>query len=328
MARVLLDKTLERNQIQRYLSYIGEYRQIKSRQHPRFKTVKDLFDTYGLHKQTFHVYYRRYMASGEDLSALLPQKRGPKIGHMTCYSAEIEKQVIAYRQQGFDRYAIWGLLQKEYNATNEYVPSASTIRRICERAGLSRLRPRMKELKRKIIKKKAGELGHMDCHYLPKDIIKGQKKQLYLVGVIDDCTRVAWVAVSESLKALDIMFVLFDLLMDMTTQLGVRFDAMLTDNGPELSSRNNKDVHPVERCFDYFGIKHRYTKPYRPQTNGKIERYWRTIKEELLEGEQFESLDALKEMLIGYNMFYNQHRPHSGIGGRTPASVVETDTAE
>ena len=72
---------------------------------------------------------------------------------------------------------------------------------------------------------------------------------------------------------------------------------MLTDNGPEVASRGNVAGHPVERLLAELGIKHRYTRPYRPQTNGKVERFWRTLNEELLEGTTFETADELKEEL-------------------------------
>ncbi|MDR1912206.1 MAG: hypothetical protein LBQ52_07680, partial [Helicobacteraceae bacterium] len=59
-----------------------------------------------------------------------------------------------------------------------------------------------------IIKKKAGELGHFDCYHLPKGIVGGdyENKRLYLVGGIDDCTRLAWIEVTEDITSLSVMF--------------------------------------------------------------------------------------------------------------------------
>ena len=59
------------------------------------------------------------------------------------------------------------------------------------------------------------------------------------------------------------------------------------------------------------GIKHRYTRPYRPQTNGKVERFWRTLNEDLLES------------LVEYLLYYNTQRPHQGLGGKTPLQTLE-----
>jgi transposase InsO family protein len=69
------------------------------------------------------------------------------------------------------------------------------------------------------------------------------------------------------------------------------------------------------------GITHRYTRPYRPQTNGKAERFWRTLEEDLLFETAFDSPEQLKEELLQYLIYYNQHRPHQALNGKTPAEV-------
>ncbi len=63
-------------------------------------------------------------------------------------------------------------------------------------------------------------------------------------------------------------------------QYQLKFEEILSDNGPEFGPRinNNKNQHPFERMLIELGIKHRYTRPYRPQTNGKVERFWRTLE--------------------------------------------------
>jgi len=80
----------------------------------------------------------------------------------------------------------------------------------------------------------------------------------------------------------------------------------------------NKENHPFERLLEEMGIKHRYIRPYRPQTNGKIERFWRTLHEDLIEGTYFESLDHFKKELFDYLVYYNQLRPHQSLNGQTP----------
>ncbi len=63
----------------------------------------------------------------------------------------------------------------------------------------------------------------------------------------------------------------------------IEFASILSDNGAEFASPKNKNSHPFERMLLEIGVKHNYTRPYRPQTNGKVERFWRTIKDDLLE---------------------------------------------
>ena len=95
------------------------------------------------------------------------------------------------------------------------------------------------------------------------------------------------------------------------------------DRTLERNSPRNKALHPMERMLQELGIKHRYTRPYRLQTNGKVERFWRTLNEDLLEETTFESLEELKEELMQYLLYYNTERPHQGLGGKTPLQALE-----
>lgn len=101
----------------------------------------------------------------------------------------------------------------------------------------------------------------------------------------------------------------------------IKFQEVLTDNGSEFGNRNhkNKEEHPFERMLMELNIKHRYTRPYRPQTNGKVERFWKTIEEDLLAETSFDSIEEFKDELVQYMYYYNYQRPHQGINGKIPA---------
>ena len=92
---------------------------------------------------------------------------------------------------------------------------------------------------------------------------------------------------------------------------GIKFASVLTDNGAELGSgahASNKRTHPCERMLHELGIKHVYTPPYRPQTNGKVERFWRTVQEELLEDMVFffsGSFPGRTGAICPLNQYYN-----------------------
>ena len=94
----------------------------------------------------------------------------------------------------------------------------------------------MKRNKRQIIKTKAGELGHIDCHYLSKDLIVEDSKRYYLVCVIDSCTRVAWAEVVEDIKSLSVMFATLKSLNLLNKDYEIQFSEVLTDNGGVLSA--------------------------------------------------------------------------------------------
>jgi len=105
----------------------------------------------------------------------------------------------------------------------------------------------------------------------------------------------------------------------------IRFKEVMTDNGPEMGKKTSskKAEHPFERMLMELGIKHRYTRPYRPQTNGKVERIWRTLEDDLLCDTTFDSLEHIKEELLQYLYYYNQERPHQALNGKTPVQFNE-----
>lgn len=69
-------------------------------------------------------------------------------------------------------------------------------------------------------------------------------------------------------------------------------------------------------------IKHKFTKPYRPQTNGKIERFHRTLAAEWAYAEHYNSDTARAATYDAWVHHYNHHRPHTGIGGKSPIERV------
>lgn len=160
-----------------------------------------------------------------------------------------------------------------------------------------------------------GQLGHIDTYYLSKYILSGEVSKLYVVAVMDDYSRVTWAEVVEGIDSLNVMFGAMRCFMMLKSGYGIQFEEVLTDNGSEFGNRSvkNKARHPFERLLQEMGIKHRNTQPYRPQTNGKIERFWKTLYEDLIEDTTFNSLGELKEELFHYLAYYNHERHHQAI---------------
>ena len=314
------DQTLKRNYLHKYLYLIGQYESIKAKSHPRFQRVGDFYKFFDIDHRSFLKYYNRYKQSG-NREDLLPQKRGPKWKTRRPIPY-IENKVVALRENGLNRYDIVHILKPQLKKNT---PSPSGVYNIFKRHGINRLRPPMKQNKRRIIKEKAGELAHIDTHYLSKSLIIKESKKLYLVCVIDSCTRIAWAELVPDIKALTVMFATLKCLNVITDQFDIRFAEVLTDNGPEFGPKGSskKYEHPFERMLIEMGIKHRYTRPYRPQTNGKAERFWRTIEEDLFYETTFDSVDQIKDELLQYLVYYNHERPHQGINGKTPAELAK-----
>lgn len=312
------DRTLERSYIQKWRFLIGEYELVKAKRHPRFRYVQDFYAFHGTNRQTFAKHFNRYRQMGSDES-LLPRKRGPKWKSRRTLPF-IEEKVLQLRRKGINRYEIYAILKPTLKS---HTPSPSTIYAITRRHGLNRLTKPMQHSKRRIIKSRAGELGHLDSHHLSRDLVLGARQRYYLVSIVDACTRLAWAEVVDDLKSLSVMFAALKCINMLNAEYGLRFEALLTDNGPEMASPNNRSRHPMERMLLELGIRHRYTRPYRPQTNGKVERFWRTLNDDLLEDTTFESVEELKDELMQYLLYYNTQRPHQGLAAKTPLETLQ-----
>lgn len=314
------DSTLKKNYIQKYQFLIAEYEKVKQKMHPNFRYVKDFYAHHGTCAQTFLKYYGRYRQTGSEAS-LLPGKRGPR-WRTRRTATEIEEAVVEARAFGNNRYEIRQMLKPRYG---QRTPSASCIYQILKRHGVNRLQPKMKEEKRRIVKQKAGELGHIDTHHLSRDLVADAPKKRYLVCVIDAYSRVAWAEIVEDIQALTVMFATMRCFNFLAQHYRIEFEEVLTDNGPEFGPKDSrkKASHPFQRMLIEMGIKHRHTRPYRPQTNGKVERFWRTLNEDLIEGTYFENEEHFRDELTTYLVYYNEARAHQGIAGNTPASMIK-----
>lgn len=314
------DKTIKRNYIQKYRFLINEYKVVKAKKHVKYRFVQEFYEAHGIDRRTFLKYYNRYMQSGKE-EDLLPRKRGPK-WKSRRFIPYIEQKVIEQRFKGLNRYEIVRVLKTRLKGAT---PSPSGVYQILKRNGINRLKKQMKQNKRQIIKEKAGELAHIDAHYLSRDILLTDRKRRYLVAVIDDCTRIAWAEVVEDIKSLTVMFAVMRMFNIIMSNYEIQFIEVMTDNGPEFGPKisKNKKGHPFARMLQEIGVDHIHTKPYRPQTNGKIERFWRTLNEDLLEETTFENEEHLKKELEEYLYYYNNERPHQALDGKTPVEFLQ-----
>ena len=131
--------------------------------------------------------------------------------------------------------------------------------------------------------------------------------------VIDDHSRVAYAEIHDDETAATAIGVLRRAVAWFAAR-GVRTERVLSDNGSAYKSHAWRDA-----CTD-LGITHKRTRPYRPQTNGKIERFHRTLADGWAYARFYESTDQRNALLPRWLHFYNHHRAHSATGGRPPVT--------
>ena len=135
----------------------------------------------------------------------------------------------------------------------------------------------------------------------------------YLHTVIDDHSRVAYIEICRDEKAKTAAAVL-QRSVAWFAERGVTIERVLSDNGACYRSFAWRDTCAA------LNITHKRTRPYRPQTNGKIERFHRTLSDGWAYARHYQSEADRREALPSWVHFYNHHRAHSAIGGLPPIS--------
>jgi transposase InsO family protein len=152
--------------------------------------------------------------------------------------------------------------------------------------------------------------GAKAAHYKPR------VGTCFVHTVIDDYSRVAYAEVHDDEKAVTAAGVLYRAVA-WFAERGVTVERVLSDNGSAYVSHLWRDS-----CAD-LGIKHKRTRPRRPQTNGKIERLHRTMADGWAYKKLYNSESARRAALAGWLHQYNHHRPHSALGGLPPISRLD-----
>jgi transposase InsO family protein len=135
----------------------------------------------------------------------------------------------------------------------------------------------------------------------------------FLHTVIDDHSRVAYVEIHADEKA-DTAVGVLHRAVAWLAERGVSVQRVLSSNGSAYRS------HAWRDACDQLGIKPKRTRPYRPQTNGKIERFHRTLADGWAYARHYHSEAERRTELPGWLHFYNHHRTHSAIGNQPPIS--------
>jgi len=131
---------------------------------------------------------------------------------------------------------------------------------------------------------------------------------------VDDHSRLAFAMVCDDEKAATVV-AFVDQALDFYTAHGMTVRRILTDNA--WTYVRNRKLHELLAAR---GIEHWTTQPYRPRTNGKVERFHQTMAREWAYGLTYTSSADRHRALPHWLEHYNKRRPHSALNGRSPIS--------
>jgi transposase InsO family protein len=208
--------------------------------------------------------------------------------------------------------------------------SKSTVGRVLARAGLSLLSDLMPvEPVVRYEHAAPGDMIHIDTKKLGRiekigHRITGDRRDRrdagweFLFVAIDDHARLGFTAMHASERTPHAIQFLRDA-VTYYASLGVTVRQLLTDNGGAFRSRNFRAA-----CRE-LNIVHRFTRSYRPQTNGKAERFIQSALREWAYGTPYQHSIQRAAALDQWIHHYNWHRPHQGIAGAAPISRLHVD---
>ncbi len=197
--------------------------------------------------------------------------------------------------------------------------STATVRRLYAEQGLDRVAMRDgtgAHTRLRWQAERPGALWHGDVCYGPALIIAGKTVPLRIHGMLDDASRfVVALEAMHTEREVDML----GLLSRAVRRHGLP-DAMYLDNGSTYSGAT------LRIGCERLGITLIHAKPYSPEARGKMERFWRTLREAVLD--HLGSLASLHDVNVRLWAFLDQHyhqAPHAGLLGRSPTSVWQAD---
>ncbi len=277
-------------------------------------------DAIGVSRATVAKWVRRYQQEG--LAGLEDRSSAPHRRPHALPAAAVQRILQARQLTGDGPHRLGPTLGHP----------RSTVYGVLRRHGYSRLRDadRATRVVLRYERDRPGELLHVDVKKQARIPTGGGHRMLgreaghrksgrlighdYLHVAVDDHSRVAFVQVHTDEKGPTAARFLLEAAAFFAGR-GVKIERVMTDR--HLSYMKSRDFRDA---LTTIGARHRPTRRYRPQTNGKAERFIQTMKREWAYSRLYTTNDQRLEALPRWVAFYNSRRPHTALGGRPPVS--------
>lgn len=267
---------------------------------------------HGIGRDAFYAVRRRFEAEGE--AGLVSRSRAPnRVANRT--PGEVEELMIELRKQldeiGADAGPATIHCWLGRRLDPELVPSVSTIWRVLSRRGFIVADPSKSPGKRwrSFAAERANECWQIDStHWILAD-----NTDVDIINTVDDCSRTAIRSAAVARCTLESAW---DAVADGAARYGWP-ERMLSDNGTVFGPTFAANLARI-------GVGIGHSRPYHPQTCGKVERFHQTQKKWLAAHDPATTVDELQHVLDEFVDYYNTQRPHRSLDRRTPHDVWHT----
>jgi transposase InsO family protein len=276
--------------------------------------IRDAAEAAGVSQRTAAKWLRRFREEGD--SGLVDRSSAPRRVPNRTASDRVEA-ILALRELRFTAAEIAETLGMAH----------STVSAVLKRHGRGRLpRPDGDRPENRYERARPGELVHVDVKKLGKVAgvghrVTGERRKggghargagwEFVHVCVDDCTRLAYVEVLESERT-DAVCAFLERAVGWFAGHGIRVERVMTDNGAGYRSLAHRAV-----CRQ-LGLRHLFTEPYRPRTNGKAERFIKTLTERWAYGGVYLTNRQRRAALAGFLDHYNYRRPHRALNREPP----------
>ncbi len=275
-------------------------------------TVTEAAALWGVSRATWHLWRRRFEAEG--VVGLADRSTRPKSSPKRI-SMLLEQQIVTLRSD----HPRWGprRIQGELRRRGIKPPAVSTIQTVFARNALVVVPAAKPKPTVRFQRDQPNELWQIDG----KQWRLADGALVSMLSVIDDCSRYcpAIHAVSGEFEGADAIAAFDAAVADGGPPMSV-----LSDRGPQFTGRRHSAVCAFERHVWTTGAYTLNGRGYHPQTQGKVERFHRTMAEWLEDNDPFETLAELRACLEVFRRDYNHDRPHQSLNDQTPAEVFNS----